>query len=1358
MKQKFAFSTLRVLLTAVLAVLTSFTASSSESLSFRNIPSKLLPTNAVRVLFSDSEGYIWIPTYSGLVRYDGSSTVVFGLQGVDNRVFDCHINVVCESAGNKLWIASEKGVFTLDKNSGEIDFAGPDIEKATLNAADIRCSNGKDVWVGGNTGMWHIYAPTGEFSPILFEGKPIEGVSSVYEDPEGYLWIACCENALYRCDIRTYSVRKYSDNLLAWSNAVFKDYKGRLWIGTWGKGLLRVDFPYEIDSLSYTVYSHTEEKGSLLDDIIYDIENDSEGRLMVASRSGLSILEDISDHLSFVNYAPGDPEHDLPYNEVSSILRTDDGNIWLSMFCGGVCKVEQPDLSFRVDALDNIRKSLRTNSVRSIFAMPDGRLWLGIIGYGMVLYDPSDGSFLTYEKYPAFRNFPYTSAVDVIARRRTTSEICFGTYSQGLWLLDGTAGGKAIRVMSEDYPDFARMGVTAIEEDNASNLWIGTRGGIFVMTPSNELFSIRDWLPGAPVEPLTDVFVTDLKSGRDGTIWISTNYNGVYRLSTTDGSLRRWSLRDESYNVSCLFVDPAANVWAGSSFDGLYLYSPERDSFSQVTNISALYNKGVTGISCDAASKIWVTTFDAAVSFNYSPQGGIRDVSCSHLSGVDASMSFNANTLINLPDGTVAAGSSKGVVYFPPQGQTASFPGRENLCLTDFHLGESSLRTLPAKQRRKVCDKDINYADQVRIDHTVSSFSISFALLNKGDGTPDTYSYILEGYDKKEFIDAEGRHTARYENVPPGDYLFRLKTLGRDKTQERTLRIKVLCHPLLSFWAILAYICALTVLAYAAWRYTYDRLKAREQVRLSKMEKQKAEELNHLKLQFYTNVTHELMTPLSIINASVESLSGGQWSPDLPKVLSVNTTRLTRLLQQMLEFRKVESGNLKLSVSKGNITKFISSCVEAFTPLISGKNQHLSFVSRPDQIEGWYDSDKVDKIVYNLLSNASKYTPSGGRISVEVSALADGMVRVDVANTGELMSDKTIRGLFKRFYEGDYRKHNTIGTGIGLSLVKDLVTLHKGTIEVSSTQERGNVFSVSFPVGEESYTDEEIGKETSSDSCPVIVPASEVGLERPEGLSNDFTILFVDDNQELCYLVKGMLAEHFNVLTAGDGNEALELLSGGNVSLVVSDVMMPGMDGLELCRTIKQRFEFCHIPVILLTARSAEESQIEGWQAGADGYVCKPFSMKLLYTQIVECLKRLERKGADFRKQIVLDVDNMEYTSMDEMFLRRAIDCVNAHYSDCEFDLPEFVSSMGTSKTVLTEKLKALTGMSPGAFINNVRMTVAYKALTENKDDVRISDIAFSVGFNDPKYFSSCFKKKYGMTPKAYLDSLRQRI
>lgn len=328
MKRISAMNLLRAMLTVALTVLPCINAFSSEVLSFRSIPSKLLPTNAVRVLFSDSEGYVWIPTYSGLVRYDGSSTVVFGMNESDGEKFDCHINVVCESEGNRLWIASEKGVYTLDKNNGQISFAGPDPRMGTLNASDISCSNGRDVWVGGSSGLWHIEASTGEFTPILMDGNPIEWVSSICEDAEGYLWVCCCEHGLYRYDTKTFSFRKYSEDRLYWSNVAYKDLKGRLWVGTWGKGLLRIDAPHGPGNLSCTVYSNTPEAGSLLDDVIYDIGQDSEGRLMVASRSGLSILEDISDPLSFVNYAPGEPGHDLPYNEVSSILRTDDGNIW----------------------------------------------------------------------------------------------------------------------------------------------------------------------------------------------------------------------------------------------------------------------------------------------------------------------------------------------------------------------------------------------------------------------------------------------------------------------------------------------------------------------------------------------------------------------------------------------------------------------------------------------------------------------------------------------------------------------------------------------------------------------------------------------------------------------------------------------------------------------------------------------------------------------------------------------------------------------------------------------------------------------------------------------------------------------
>ena len=305
-----------------------------------------------------------------------------------------------------------------------------------------------------------------------------------------------------------------------------------------------------------------------------------------------------------------------------------------------------------------------------------------------------------------------------------------------------------------------------------------------------------------------------------------------------------------------------------------------------------------------------------------------------------------------------------------------------------------------------------------------------------------------------------------------------------------------------------------------------DRLKSREAVRISRIEKQKAEELNHLKLHFFTNVTHELMTPLSIIMASIDSLSRGEDVTSISKVLSTNATRLMRLIQQVLEFRKVESGNLKLSVSEGNITNLVKSSVEAFSPLISGKSQRLSFTSSSERIEGWFDSDKLDKIVYNLLSNASKYTPSGGDISVRLSVSEDGMLILEVANTGELMSEKTIKGLFKRFYEGDYRKHNTIGTGIGLSLVKDLVSLHKGSISVTSTEETGNLFTVRMPINVDAFDSSEVNAASLSSTDPVCpMPASSESSEltRPEGLSRDYTILFVDDNEELCLLFCDLL-------------------------------------------------------------------------------------------------------------------------------------------------------------------------------------------------------------------------------------------
>ena len=745
----------------------------------------------------------------------------------------------------------------------------------------------------------------------------------------------------------------------------------------------------------------------------------------------------------------------------------------------------------------------------------------------------------------------------------------------------------------------------------------------------------------------------------------------------------------------------------------------------------------------------------------YSVYGNAREKQIDLSANDMETFSFNRASCCRLAEGRLMFGSSHGIRSFMVD-RTGYKPSSFPLVFTDFKVHNRSLRSMTPEERRRFSEKDVNYTDGITLEYQDNNFTIEFSLLNYVNPQENMYTYRLEGYDDKEIVVDAQRHFATYNNLPTGTYLFRLKGTNEDGVwgnTERTLKVRILPAPWLTWWAYCLYAVAIVVILYFVFRFLRYKMRMQHEIQIGKMEKQKIQEINHLKLQFFTNITHELMTPLSIILASLENLKSGGDKRTLYTVMTANATRLMRLIQQVLEFRKVESGNLKICVSYGDISSFLRSCAEAFIPLLGKRRQLLSFESTPDIIFGFFDADKLDKIVYNLLSNAAKYTPEGGQICVRAALADEYTLQIDVTNTGELMTQKTIDGLFKRFYEGDYRRHNTIGTGIGLALVKDLVALHHGTIEAFSNEQTGNCFRIMLPVDKETYRQEELDETVAAQRqtafpVPIYINETEEGDEPDEKTElhpEDYTLLIVDDNEELCMLFSNLLSNYFRVKTAINGRQALEVLQEGGIDLVVSDIMMPEMDGIELCRYIKNKFEYCHIPVILLTAKRAEESQIEGYNSGADGYISKPCNFSLLYAQIMNCLKRQERKGADFRKQVVFEVDKLEYTSLDETFLQRAIDCVNAHLNDVEFGQAEFVSEMGASRTVLTEKLKSLTGLTPSAFILNVRLTAACK-LMDGRSKIRITDLAVAVGFNDPKYFSTCFKKKYGMTPKEYME------
>jgi signal transduction histidine kinase/DNA-binding response OmpR family regulator len=521
---------------------------------------------------------------------------------------------------------------------------------------------------------------------------------------------------------------------------------------------------------------------------------------------------------------------------------------------------------------------------------------------------------------------------------------------------------------------------------------------------------------------------------------------------------------------------------------------------------------------------------------------------------------------------------------------------------------------------------------------------------------------------------------------------------------------------------------------------------------------EKAEELNQTKLQFFTNITHEFLTPLTIISASVDELKmTTPRTDDIFTVITQNITRLMRLFQQILEFRKAESGNLKLRVLYGNLSDFVRTKTESFRPLIKKKKLHLSVVSDPDNISGYFDPDKIDKILYNLLSNAAKYTPEDGFIQVNLSHKSNNRdyVLLSVKDNGCGISAEDQKNLFTRFYEGDYRRFNTTGTGIGLSLTKDLANLHYGDIHVESEPGKGCTFHVSFPIEKSYFNSYEIEKEAAVvDENIAKNPSNTINVDKNAQSKNKLqapTLLVVEDNEELLQLMVRLLSKEYNILTAENGKEAIVIIENEPVELIISDIIMPEMDGIELCRFVKNTIEYSHIPIILLTAKNKEEDKAEAYESGADDFISKPFNLSVLYARIKNLLKNRERMAGDFKNQVFFELKDLNYTSIDQQFIQKAIECVYRHLDDVEFDQAQFVEEMGTSKSTLYNKLKSLTGLNTSAFIRNIRLKAACKIMEETQN-IRISELAYRVGFNDPKYFSSCFKKEFNMPPSEYME------
>ncbi|MCD8093356.1 MAG: response regulator [Bacteroides sp.] len=1326
-----------------------------------------LPTDEVQKIYQDREGFIWVATRYGLCKYDGYQVTVYrsnlytpGLL-TNNNIF-----CLADDYDGNLWIGTQEGLNVLNKKTGEMrQYVYPTIPNNAVSC--LLTTRDNRVWIGTDAGLCRYVAEEDSF--VVYDSRVSEGVftqpaiKSLFEDADGDLWVGTWSHGLFRHSLREdkfYAYPRINERNSA--HVIYQDADRNIWVGGWDCGLFLLNHPKDIEQVTYMSYTHrTGDETSLSDNIVYDIVEDLHtNTLWVGTRAGLSIMErDKPGH--FINYKSRHSSHYIPCDEINTLLRDYSDNIWLGSIGGGVLMVNTDLPPFTSHSLNLMEDDVPTTSVRAIFADSENNLWFGAGSFGLARKDYATGKLTFNTRIPGFENVSGVPTINSVIQRKN-GELWFGTYDGGILVYKK---GEKVRVLTElNTPYLYSSCASALCEDSRGNCWVGCRGGMGVSLADGGHYKFGV-LPFEDGEFADWYHVKDIIEDMDGSLWVATGNCGIIHITGNIQHPETLKYSNYSYtngklavnSVLCLHVDKSGRLWAGTEGGGLYLYDRAKNSFTEKNREYNIPSDMVGSIEEDKQGCLWLGTNTGLVRLNVSARETLSSVRVYITADGLQDNFFIAHSSCNR-NGELFFGGNKGYNSFSPE---TLQDGNEEVhyLITDIKIFNRSFASLAPDVRERISPVMPSFTQNIELPYEYNNFSIEFASLTFKNPDLNRYAYQLVGFDKNwQYTDAS-RRFAYYNNLESGTYKFRLKATNENgiwSGEIRELEVVVLPPFWATWWAYVIYVLIAVVCIYIAFKTAKNRMQLRNELHLREMEKGKLEELNHVKLQFFTNITHELLTPLTIISATVDELKMlVPGHDDIYTVLGHNINRLIRLLQQILEFRKAETGNLKLRVSPGDVAAFVKNEAGSFLPLVKKRKIHFSVVCNPETIIGYFDTDKLDKILYNLLSNAAKYNKDGGYIQITLSYAEDkDFIQLHVKDSGSGISKKKQKMLFKRFYEGDYRKFNTIGTGIGLSLTKDLVVLHGGKIEVESEEGQGTEFIVTLPIDRSYFKEEQIDEDAvlPIQKTVTYLEEEEVRGEASAEKVKAHTILVVEDNEELLQLMVKLLQREYNVHTAENGQEAVTVLDNEDIDLIVSDVMMPLMDGIEFCRYVKNKLELSHIPIILLTAKNKEEDRAEAYEVGADAFISKPFNLAVLHARIRNLLKYRERKAHDFKNQLVFEVKELDYTSIDEDFMQRAIACVNRHLEDSEFDQPQFVEKMGTSKSTLYKNLKSLTGLNTSAFIRNIRLKAACRIMEEKGSAVRISDLAYAVGFNDPKYFSACFKKEFGMLPTKYLE------
>ncbi len=1271
-----------------------------------------LSNNHVYSLCTDAEGTVWVGTLTGLSRYNivGNNFTNYSLpEGLPVQIF------AIEDLNDKgqLLLGTSNGLVVFDKKTGYMNLH-PHLQETTVYSI---CRINEGILLGSSSGIYHYRPQDNSVVQILPELKN-EAISSVIYDPR----------------------------------------KRTCWLGSFINGVYSIDEKFQIKE--HYLYNDRQRQSPF--ESVRTLAQDDKGRIWIGTINALFILEPETAAIEKYTFSHED-ENSLGHNSVRSILKDNQGGMWVGTFYGGLNYYHPMAPAFDTMTYSAYKNSISDNTVSCIVEDPHtGHLWIGTNDGGLNEYDRKNNHFTVYR---ANRNNPNALQSDNIkCALPDRNGVYIGSHGGGLSYLSGG------RIENFAFPNAVSFNNScySLLDGKDGTIWVGSLIGLHRFDKKNKQLSLH---PLAQKYPrLNSVLISVLYRDSKDRIWIGTEESlFVY----ANDQLEEWkdytSKIPSLVQAFCVEEDSNHQIWIGSSV-GLYK-SPDGSTDHQIrysTN-DGLPNNFIYGVLEDGRGRLWITTnrglscFDPSEQtfLNYTVQDGL-----SH-------GQFNTYGACKTQDGIFYLGSLKGITYFNPY-EFVDNPFSPNAVVTG-----ATILNQPVTNIKDGVSKYFQASNGRLLGMSFPSnrklFSIRFSVINYLSGKRNLFAYKLEGFDEDWVSSAQAisQRGATYSNLPPGKYIFKVKACnnnGRWSLTPTEFFVHITPMWYQTWWAkTLFFLLILGGIAFILYFYI-ARAKMKMQMQIEHLERNKIEEISQEKVRFYINMSHELRTPLSLILAPLEELTEekSKFDVQVQQKLSYvyrNGRKLLHLVNQLLDFRKAESGALPIHVAMGNVEELAENIFAMFSE--NAQKRNITYQFRSDLKGSLLPMDKtyVEMMLTNLLSNAFKFTPNDGEITLSLWK-KEKHFGFSIKDNGIGIPPEKLSHIFERFYQAN---EGGKGSGIGLSLVKCLVEKHHGSINVESKPGVGTEFVVELPADIKVFSATEIvsGREEKNSDWKTASLATETMVENDEmqeaNLSADTglgegqlqstegmteTILLVDDNKEMVDYLKNHFKSRYITLTAGNGEEALAILKEQKVDIVLSDVMMPGIDGIKLCELIKKNMQTCHIPVILLSAKGSIEAQTAGIRIGADDYIPKPFSINLLKGKISNILKTKQRLRYYYSNTIDIDTAKMTSNALDEEFMTKAIQIVEENIDDENFTADDLAEKLFMSRSSLYLKMNSVSGEPPANFIRRIRFNKACKLLLEGR--YSISEISSKVGFSSASYFSTSFKKYMGCLPSDY--------